>query len=283
MKGLIILSAIFACAFAASYPLASPISRQQLTVGADISEISTRVSGGYVAAANQFPWMVSIRAGTGANMTTCGGSLISTLWVLTSAACVQGYGSITLGFGSVILTAPAQSQTQTAINFIVHPSYVASTLANNVALVRLNTPVIIGANVQAIRLAALSQQNSNFVGTLLTVSGWGQTLTGGAISNTLNWVNKRAILNAACSAIYGAAIVTNNVVCANGWDNIAQNACDGDAGGPLVANEAGINTLIGIVSFVSNRGCTAGDPAGYTRVPSYVAWVQTHTGIVARP
>ena len=55
----------------------------------------------------------------------------------------------------------------------------------------------------------------------------------------------------------------------------------GDSGGPLVFREGdGRDTQVGIASFVHSSGCEAGYPAVFTRVTSYVDWVQTHTGVV---
>jgi secreted trypsin-like serine protease len=53
----------------------------------------------------------------------------------------------------------------------------------------------------------------------------------------------------------------------------------GDSGGPLVLEKHGNPTQIGIVSFVSSRGCAYGDPSGYTNVEKYLDWISDMTGI----
>lgn len=53
-------------------------------------------------------------------------------------------------------------------------------------------------------------------------------------------------------------------------------------GGPLVLNEGDFWTQIGIVSFVSNKGCSSGHPAGYVRITSFLNWISIHTGIPLR-
>lgn len=75
--------------------------------------------------------------------------------------------------------------------------------------------------------------------------------------------------------------MTKNVICAKG---IVQNhhntgACMGDSGGPLTAVDDGVVTQIGVVSFVSSRGCAYGDPSGYTNVGKYLDWISNLTGI----
>lgn len=92
-------------------------------------------------------------------------------------------------------------------------------------------------------------------------------------------------------------------MCGIGWESGDQNACNGDSGmfensfcgdihlflrfffvlgGPLVLNENGIWTQIGVVSFVSNKGCSSGHPAGYARTTSFLNWISVHTGIPTR-
>lgn len=51
--------------------------------------------------------------------------------------------------------------------------------------------------------------------------------------------------------------------------------CSGDSGGPLVQkNKDGSNTLLGITSFVTDASCTVYKPAVYTRVSSYLSWIE---------
>jgi secreted trypsin-like serine protease len=55
----------------------------------------------------------------------------------------------------------------------------------------------------------------------------------------------------------------------------------GDNGGPSVYLESdGTYTQVGIVSFVSAAGCQLGHPAGFTRVTSYLSWIESNTGII---
>lgn len=71
-------------------------------------------------------------------------------------------------------------------------------------------------------------------------------------------------------------------MCAVGWERTNQNVCQGDSGGPLVIEENGTYLQIGVVSFVSNRGCSTGDPSGYIRTASYLEWIAQQTGVMLR-
>lgn len=62
-------------------------------------------------------------------------------------------------------------------------------------------------------------------------------------------------------------------------DIIVHFVFQGDSGGPLVYIANGVHTQVGIVSFGSRDGCQLGYPVGFTRVTSYLNWIQSVTGI----
>jgi secreted trypsin-like serine protease len=118
-----------------------------------------RIVNGYPAINGQFPWQVSILGTRGTQTFVCGGSLISTreslntsfkhienlkelfisVWVLTAGHCVVSVSSFKLGFGSGYRSEPQISVTAT--QYVLHPNYAASTLNNDVALIRLPSAV----------------------------------------------------------------------------------------------------------------------------------------------
>lgn len=50
-----------------------------------------------------------------------------------------------------------------------------------------------------------------------------------------------------------------------------RDACQGDSGGPFVIN----GELVGIISF--GRDCGENIPGVYTRVPSFIDWINENT------
>jgi len=53
----------------------------------------------------------------------------------------------------------------------------------------------------------------------------------------------------------------------------------GDSGGPLVFLLNGVYNQVGIVSFGAAAGCQLEYPVGFTRVTSYLNWIESNTGI----
>ncbi|KAJ8916288.1 hypothetical protein NQ315_016429 [Exocentrus adspersus] len=67
-------------------------------------------------------------------------------------------------------------------------------------------------------------------------------------------------------------IVVDAQICTSGLDG--GGSCNGDSGGPLVSD----NVLIGVVSYgVSD--CLPGYPSGFSRVTSFLDWIEKNTGL----
>lgn len=137
-------------------------------------------------------------------------------------------------------------------------------------------------SISPVQLPRKSQFKSTYIGEKVTVSGFGRISDkSNQVSQNLNFLNLIVISGSDCANIFGSKIVGKTVICAKGVVKNHHNTgtCMGDSGGPMVIQKDGVVTQIGVVSFVSSRGCSYGDPSGYTNVGKYLDWIANLTGI----
>ncbi|KAF4521609.1 hypothetical protein B566_EDAN006651 [Ephemera danica] len=123
-----------------------------------------------------------------------------------------------------------------------------------------------------------SQEGELFEGVLARVSGWGRVSDSNPdLSPELKFVDLTVVPNLDCENTYGNIIV-NSMICLSTAGGTA-GSCNGDSGGPLTYQ----GVQIGIVSFGAAAGCEAGYPLGYTRVTSFLDWLESEGGITIQP
>ena len=94
---------------------------------------SGAVVDGRNADANEWPWMVSLRAG--GHM--CGGSIISPTTVVTAAHCLEGMRAGDLAVRAGTRQVDGAGQRLDVDRIIRHPGYNPDTVENDIALLRL--------------------------------------------------------------------------------------------------------------------------------------------------
>jgi secreted trypsin-like serine protease len=234
-----------------------------------------RIVGGTEATPHQYPWQVALFID---DLYFCGGSLISNDYVLTAAHCAEdaGFMNVMLGAHNVREASETGRIELTATEFTVHPNWNSFTLSNDLALVKLPKSVTFNSYMAPICLAPSS--DSNHAGESLTVTGWGRPSdSASSISPVLRQTNATCITTAECQDTYGST-VTDKHICISTEDG--HGSCNGDSGGPLSSVAKGIFSQVGIVSFGSSLGCEVGLPDGFTRVSSYVDWIESETGLI---
>lgn len=106
------------------------------TCGCSVRSASlTRIVGGQAAEFNTWGWAVSLTIGN----SLCGGSIISSSWIITAAHCVYGRSanSILVYAGSSVRA--SGTQIKSVQNIHIHSSYSPSTLINDIALLELTS------------------------------------------------------------------------------------------------------------------------------------------------
>ncbi|KGL87069.1 Trypsin, partial [Charadrius vociferus] len=130
-----------------------------------------KIVGGYTCAPNSVPYQVSLNAG----YHFCGGSLISSQWVVSAAHCYKSRIQVQLGKHNLELTESTEQFINSA-KVIRHPGYSSMTLDNDIMLIKLDVPAQLNRAVQTVPLPT----SCVATGTTCLISGWGNTLSNGS-------------------------------------------------------------------------------------------------------
>ena len=233
---------------------------------------SQAIVNGTASPEGAYSFMASLQDGTG--FAFCGGSVISSGWVLTAAHCVPdgNANDLYVVTGRTDLTKTNQGQKIAVSQVYVHPAYENST--HDVALLRLAAPT----TSPAIRLATAADDGLEAPGTKVTVAGWGdQTPTMGLNSSSkLRHVDLNVVSDSECGQTnFGFDAATG--VCAAA---LLKDSCQGDSGGPLFASRSGSPVQIGVVSY--GQSCALPKfPGVYSEVnnPAIRNWIYATSNV----
>ncbi|XP_054684515.1 transmembrane protease serine 2 [Grus americana] len=233
--------------------------------------IMSRIVGGSGAVPGQWPWQVSLHV-QGTHV--CGGSIITRQWIVTAAHCVEGrfsdpyswrvYAGI-LNQNEMLLRNGYRVQ-----QIISHPDYDADSKDNDVALMKLETPLSFTDTVRPVCLpnpGMMFQPNQQ-----CWISGWGAEYQGGTTSNNLNYVMVPLIEHSRCNSIYiYNGMILPTMICA-GYLGGGIDSCQGDSGGPLVTNKSSVWWLVGDTSW--GTGCASPNrPGVYGNMTVFTDWI----------
>lgn len=241
-------------------------------------DLSTRVVGGHNSTRGQFPHQALIFLHYPGGRGTCGGTLISSRWVLTAAHCTTNVETFEVHLGALYTHNFTEDGRiiRNSSRAIVHPRYLHFGLFNDIALIDLIEPVDFSETIQP---AQLPEERMNYHNLPAIISGFGvRNTTDRHIPEIMQWADLQTVSNAKCFAILGPRgilVLRTMNICAVGAD--IQSGCYGDSGGPLtVADDS--RTVIGVVSFGDPSGCHYGQPSVFTRVSIYLDWIHNVTG-----
>jgi len=231
----------------------------------------------------------------------CGGSLINTRYVITASHCVNGNGLPTDWKLTAVRLGEWDTRTDPDCEVdirgekdcaprhidvpveraIPHPLYspTSSNQLNDVALLRLARDITYSDFIRPICLPwNMNLRSANLDGIVMDVAGWGKTETSSVSSLKLK-ASVEGIKLAECQATYGKQNIDlqETQLCAGGKEGI--DSCRGDSGGPLIALDTTNKVrvyyfLAGVVSFGPTPCGLEGWPGVYTKIGSFVDWIQ---------
>ncbi|XP_050677290.1 serine protease snake-like [Leptidea sinapis] len=250
------------------------------------------IVGGENANQGEFPHMAAIGwVEDNSYVFLCGGSLISSRYVLTAGHCIkvprrrpEGPSIVRLGDQNLD---PNVQDRATPVdvpikNIVPHPEYRPPGKYNDIALLELHTDVDFETNI---RPACLWTKPDFAKHSKVLATGWGVTDPNSRnpqTSKELQKVSLTLLQNSHCDRLLEDSRNRHwqgfapTQMCA-GELRGGKDTCQGDSGSPLqVASSENqcIFHIMGITSF--GRKCAqSGKPAIYTRVSSYIGWIES--------
>lgn len=245
-----------------------------------IASTNTKIVGGSLATEGDWSWSVSLTVG---GQHFCGGVLIDDQHVLTAAHCFAGNQSpprgtkVTVGVHN-IAKKESWSVTRDIAKTFVHQNFsMASTVVDDIALIRLASPVTLD---QKYIVPACLDESATLdpTGQETWLTGWGSQYFGGQATTLKYQLSNIIFPQGQCQAFYDYLFDPKIQICGGDAQQQEGNgACQGDSGGPLVYKNPADNKwyIVGLISW--GLGCGYGTV--YTKVASYIQWIQEKIAI----
>uniref|UniRef100_A0A3P8WPJ9 Peptidase S1 domain-containing protein n=1 Tax=Cynoglossus semilaevis TaxID=244447 RepID=A0A3P8WPJ9_CYNSE len=237
--------------------------------------LNTKIVGGENAVDGAWPWQGTIQT-LADKRHFCAGTLLNTEWALTAKLPLN---NVSADLFVYLFFLQIATETKTALTeIIIHPEYNATTHDKDIALLKLQTSIVVNNHIQPICLPTTNSQF--FTSTLCWATGWGKVNNNDfSLSDNLQEIDIPVVGKKKCSCSYQSTpktTITDNMICAGGKD---KGICLGDGGGPLQCKQDDKWILAGITSIATP--CLDGLPQAFTRVSQFQDWIlQSMKGFV---
>ncbi|XP_062982220.1 coagulation factor X [Elgaria multicarinata webbii] len=233
------------------------------------SDRDPRIVNGTDCKFGECPWQALLLNDEGEGF--CGGTILSHIYVLTAAHCMNQTKFLQVTVGE--RDTKARTGTVHAVDRVyVHHKFVLKTYDYDIALIKLRDPIQFSENVIPACLPTPDFANQILMNEKQAiVSGFGRIVEGGRISTTLKVVKLPYVDRHSCKLSSNFPI-TENMFCA-GYSNAAHDACQGDSGGPHVTEYRGTHFVTGVISW--GEGCAQEGKYGvYTKLSKFIGWLR---------
>lgn len=259
--------------------LCASVYGQIVDMGTDCGRGTTdvnKITGGENAKRGNWGWQIALNM---FGSLSCGGSLINSEWIVTAAHCVDGfevprYFNVDIGVYHRFAPDSWSLMNQKLSKIITHPDYDDTTFMNDIALLKLMTPVEFDTIDYKITPACIPDGTEDYSGKTGWLTGYGTMFSFGGESDTLRQADVPVLSEAQCNARFpkeqGYYINDTKHVCGVDEDRV-KDTCQGDSGGPLnVMGEDGRWHLVGLTSW-GPHPCGSG--TAYTRLSGFKDWI----------
>jgi len=241
----------------------------------------TYIVDGQVSKIGEVPYIASLQALVTDGIKDwmshiCGASILNRRTIITAAHCFNSYKAgipveyLQLRYNTIFNNTAGHLAKVSEV--IIHENYDRDTFESDIAIIITDAPLILNEDeVFSAKPVTLPRPGDDLIMSNVRISGWGyQKEESNEISAKLMTQMIPAVDRETCRRAYAPKHITDEMICA-GLNKGGVDTCQGDSGGPLTIGRE----LVGIVSF--GRGCARpGIPGVYTRVASYIDWINLH-------
>jgi len=245
----------------------------------------SKIVGGKPSKPHTWPWFSGIIYSVqDRTVQGCGGSLINSQFVLTAAHCGSFLTPSDVILGQHYRNLTGDETVVKVDKFIMHPKYIKGKHDYDIALIKLQSPVVYTDKIRPICLPTPTTFGPNGAADLTSrasvVIGVGAEFHGDRDGlDELHEVYLEVVSYQDCAAPYSnvnGITFDESKICAGGEGG--KDSCQGDSGGPLATSSLDENSLlkfyqIGVVS-TGKKCATAGVPGIYSDTIHYRQWIE---------